>query len=299
MLLKSAFSLLVIAVSVVASPGVARADCAPGSEICASSTSTARRSLPVERAECEPGSELCGASSTPDRREFPSVAPPAKRMTNAERLARGLPLNKPQARATRTSRSSPSDLPPVPYSGIIEVHNADNGNLIGYISKNLVNGGAQFGYDPSIANALLVSFELPAGATSGSPQIHNLNSNPDWPLLGLVQGRDDTDSNVKPGSYQYLYIGGVANPGTQPGDGPTLIDNSYFIGAARTAETSVWTFDAATGSLTLTWVNEDGTLPDLQVWTQSTGLYAGGDKAAFVARYPAPATSVTYKFVPQ
>ena len=32
--------------------------------------------------------------------------------------------------------------------------------------------------------------------------------------------------------------------------------------------------------------------PALQYWTQSTGLYVGGSEAAFVARYPAPATFV-------
>jgi len=60
-------------------------------------------------------------------------------------------------------RSGPSTVPQPPvkitYAGIIEVHNAANGNLLGYISKNLVNGGAQFGFDPSVGNALLVSFQ--------------------------------------------------------------------------------------------------------------------------------------------
>ncbi|KAH8814553.1 hypothetical protein DL96DRAFT_1504618 [Flagelloscypha sp. PMI_526] len=301
MLLKRVFSLLVIAVSAVTSTAVARSDCVPGSEICASSTSTARRSLPIERAECEPGSELCGTLSTAVKRELSSVRPLAKRMTNAERLARGLPLNKPQARASRTRRSSPSDLPPTQHTGVIEVRRADNNNLLGYIGKDLISG-AQSIYTESIADALQVSFELPFGATSGTPQIKNMNSNPDWPLLGLVQGRDNTDSNVNAGSFQYLYMGGVANPGTQPGDRPTSIDNSYstVTGKPRTVETSVWTVDTITGSMTLTWVNEsDGKPFNLQTWTQSIAVYAGGDQGAFGSRYPSPLTTVTYTFVPQ
>ena len=56
--------------------------------------------------------------------------------------------------------------------------------------------------------------------------------------------------------------------------------------------------------------------PALQTWTQSGGLYIGGDQSAFFARYPAPVTAVvssrflsrdtfanrllqTYTFVPQ
>ena len=51
--------------------------------------------------------------------------------------------------------------PPVQitHTGIIEVHNAANGDLLGYVSKNMVNGGAQLGYDPSITNALLTTFQ--------------------------------------------------------------------------------------------------------------------------------------------
>jgi hypothetical protein len=39
--------------------------------------------------------------------------------------------------------------------------------------------------------------------------------------------------------------------------------------------------------------------PALQTWTQSTGLYIGGDQSAFFARYPAPVTpvvSLRYRF---
>jgi len=223
--------------------------------------------------------------------------------SNAELLRRGLPLNNPVLRrGTPARRSAPSSVPPpvkITHAGIVEVHNAANGDLLGYISKNLVNGGAQLGYDPSVANALLVSFQTDSTGSGTDIDISMGNSNPNWPLLGLIQGRDDTDSNFEAGSYQYGYLGGVSNPGTQPGDRPSLIDNSYFIGTPRTAETAVWTFNGSSGKLTPVWINEDGTTPALQTWTQSTGLYIGGDQGAFVSRYPAPATAVTYKFVPQ
>ena len=53
----------------------------------------------------------------------------------------------------------PVQVDKVTYTGVIEILNANNGHVIGYISKNLGNGGTQFVYDPSISNALIVSFQ--------------------------------------------------------------------------------------------------------------------------------------------
>jgi len=230
-------------------------------------------------------------------------------LANAELLRRGLPLKNPvMRRGSPVARHhhQPSSVPPPPttytiHSGVIEVHNSANGNLLGYIGKNLGNGGAQFVYDPALSNALVVSFQTVQGgpATQTHLDISMQNSNPSWPLLGLVQGRDDTTSDLSSGSYQYLYLGGVDNPGTQPGDKPTSIDNSYFIGSPRTAETAVWTFFSSNNTLFPQWINTDGTSPVVQQWTQSTGLYSGGDQNAFFARFPAPVTSLYYIFVPQ
>jgi hypothetical protein len=245
-------------------------------------------------------SEICAGPSKRDFIEHPSRT--IHGLTNAELLRRGLPLNNPiMRRGSPVRRQSPSSVPPpvkTTHAGVVEVHNAADGSLLGYIGKDLLNG-AQLGFKPSIADALLISFETDSTGSGTDIDISMTNSNPSWPLLGLIQGRDDTDSNFAPGSYQYGYLGGVANPGTQPGDGPTLIDNSYPTGTPRTAETAVWTFDGTSGTLTPVWINEDGTTPALQTWTQSTALYIGGDQSAFHSRYPAPVTGVTYKFVPQ
>lgn len=265
---------------------------------------TAVVAAPPNKDACHDSEMKCGHDSHSSKRDF--LEHPARAvhaLTNAELLRRGLPLNNPVLRrGSPVRRSSPSTVPPpvtITHTGIVEVHNAANGNLLGYISKNLGNGGAQFVYDPSVANALLVSFPTDSSGSGTDIDISMANSNPSWPFLGLVQGRDDSDSNLRAGSYQYGYLGGVANPGTQPGDRPTLIGNSYFIGSPRTAETAVWTFDGASGKLTPVWINQDGTTPALQSFTQSTGLYIGGDQSAFFARFPAPVTAITYKFIPQ
>lgn len=239
-------------------------------------------------------------------------------LTNAELLRRGLPPKDPfLRRGTPVRRHQPSSRPDHggdhngnngnhngdhdgdhnknTHTGVIEVLDSDN-NVLGYIAKNLVNGGAQAGYDPSLANALTVSFKS-KGNSDKEVNIVATNFNPSWNFLGMIQGRDDSDSTMKSGSYQYGYLGGVGSPGTKRGDTPTLIDNSYFIGSPRTAETAVWVYDSNTGELTPHWVNPDGTTPNIQYWTQSTGLYFGGDEAAFVARYPAPAKLIKFKFV--
>ncbi|KAH8804251.1 hypothetical protein DL96DRAFT_1562858 [Flagelloscypha sp. PMI_526] len=273
MLLKGIFSLLIAASSIVASPSNAV----------------------FQRAECtDPDSEMCGGNPLAvASRELPHE--PARRMTNAERLARGLPLKSPQMRATRTTRSVPSAGAPVTHTGVLKVKNADNGNEIGFVAKNLVNGGAQFGYDPSLANALVVSFKLPAGAASGRVEMTAVNSDPSWPLLGLVQGRDD-GSNDDGGWY--LYTAGTKS--TPAGSPPLLNSNSYFIGPQRKAESVVWNAAVNAGVITFTqtWIQLDHTEFPLQLWTQSTGLYAGGNMDAFHTRFPAPVTAITYQFVP-
>src|ERR1700679_3529833 len=74
------------------------------------------------------------------------------------------PIGSPVAR----HHHQPSSVPPPPttyttHSGVIEVHNSANGDLLGYIGKNMGNGGAQFVYDPALSNALIVSFKTVQG----------------------------------------------------------------------------------------------------------------------------------------
>lgn len=58
-------------------------------------------------------------------------------------------------------RVTASNVPPTPVTttntGVIEVYDSQD-NLMGYVSKNMVDG-RQYGYDPSLANALSVTFD--------------------------------------------------------------------------------------------------------------------------------------------
>lgn len=242
--------------------------------------------VPVTRTE------TCMAEMCPSSSPSTTVTERSKvedTNTNAYRLSRGLAPLKPKALFSPESAPRPRTSS-VAYRARIAVSDA-NGNLLGYFAKNLVNGGAQAGYDPDIANALLVDFSLPLGVTTGTVEMTAENMNPSWPLVGLVQGRDDTNSVMAPNSYQYGYVAGTTH--TDPNSRPALVDNSYFIGSPRTAESVVWSVDVLALSVAPVWVNPDGTLPTLEFWTQSTGLYFGGSSQAFFARFPAPITKLT------
>jgi hypothetical protein len=113
-------------------------------------------------------------------------------------------------------RASP--LPKVAFRGVIMVTNTANGAVLGYISKTSLNG--QYGYRPLIEDALIVSYRLDVGATMAdnvrihsevsaswlkcaptSPLRQNSDNNGRFPLLALVQGRDDASADLGPGSF--------------------------------------------------------------------------------------------------
>jgi len=224
-------------------------------------------------------------------------------LTNAERLAQGLPLKAPTRRwhaANRRHDATPSTLPTPPSQqrrGVIQVKRADNQNLLGYISKNTFSK-AQYRYQ-TLDDALVVSFALPAGAHSAN----NLNFKPEnsditgFDFLGAVQGRDNTSNDFAVGSYQYGYI---ASTNETPGEsGPQAVGNSYsqVTGTTRASESAVWSYDDNDDSISLTWINSDGSAAPTKMFTQSTALYIGGDSGSFASRYPSPVIDVTFTFV--
>jgi hypothetical protein len=179
------------------------------------------------------------------------------------------------------------------YTAVIRLDHADNGNTLGYISKNAFSG-AQYGVDPDLADALIVQFVLTNTTTATGIDLITLNSSiPNFDHLGLIQGRDDTDSVLQSGSFHYAYFGNT-DP-TPPGATPQTVGNSYTeaTGRSRTSESAVWTVDVNTMTLVPVWTNPDGTTPALALFLQSSVLYASGDRGAFNARYPASTTPFT------
>ncbi|KIO29644.1 hypothetical protein M407DRAFT_242524 [Tulasnella calospora MUT 4182] len=262
-------------------------------------------------------SELCGSiplfDSSPSPVDFaasitkvetPTRSLPERdveQLTNAERFVRGLPPKRPKLlQGSSLRRTQPSPVPLTTYRGMVRIDKEDGTGTLGYLSAHPFSG-AQYRYQPDINDAAIVTFKFDPAQTLGSASefmTENSDIQASFPNLGLVQGRDDTDSNIAAGSFHYLYIAGTTP--TSPDATPQAVPNSYtaVTGTARTAESEVWTFNSDTNALTLQWVNTDGSKPTTILFTQSTALYASADPHAFNARYPASIIRVTYTFVP-
>lgn len=64
----------------------------------------------------------------------------------------------------RVARAIPSGVPTTNYRGLIQVRNSADNSLLGYISKNLLNG-AQMAYDADISQGLIVDFTAAQGSS--------------------------------------------------------------------------------------------------------------------------------------
>ncbi|KAF8149447.1 hypothetical protein B0H34DRAFT_679237 [Crassisporium funariophilum] len=229
--------------------------------------------------------------------------------TNAERLARGLPLKKPTPRRSGVSARQASPLPSTTYTGVIQVFDVASLDVpIGYVSEDSENRRI-LKHRPLLVDAVRVSFNLETGATAGTDiQITMLNSDftQDF-LLGLVQGVQAVDNVMGPASdshdISYFYVAGVRAPGSLPGAVPAVIPNSYttMTGIQRSAISDVWSISLDTGVLTPAWVNPDGTKPAVDFFSAGvTAELYGGDQATFLVQFPleVPNFQVAFKFIP-
>ncbi|KAH9485698.1 hypothetical protein JR316_0002610 [Psilocybe cubensis] len=223
-----------------------------------------------------------------------------RRLTNAMRLALGLPLNPPKSRRA-DARPQVSPVPQTTYEGLIEVRNLTDSSSLGYISFRQRASGV-FRIRPEVEHALIVTFSLDVGATFGSGIGFEMN-NADGPLLGLVQGRENNGSDLSSGSANYLYFNGIGLPGSPPGSVPTELPNTFTLrtGEPRTAESSVWTVDLVTGQLSVVWTNSDGKpATPIHTWVQFNFLYAGGNPDLYQDLFPIyPLSLISLHFVPQ
>ncbi|KAJ7054557.1 hypothetical protein C8F01DRAFT_1374194 [Mycena amicta] len=218
----------------------------------------------------------------------------SRNLSNAERVRRGLPLKAPASRVIHAARTQSSPVPPVTYSGVLQVFSGDVS--LGYIAPDPNYWTPLLTADAN--SALQVSFQLNQGSTAGSQlDFTQLNDNRGG-LFGFVLGRDSTSSDIAPGSFNYLYLDPVATssgPGSTPQSTPSYFSTSS--GLDKQAETSVWSVDLTSGDVSAQWINSDSSAPTTILFVQSNHLYAGGDPDAFHSRFPAPVTAVTLKFI--
>jgi hypothetical protein len=260
--------------------------------------------LETRDGECDtPGAEICGSSfnPTPTGGESPQLINRAPfHLTNAERLRRHqppLPPKRASRRGTPVRKSVDSSVPQTQHRGVIKVTNT-NGEELGYISKNSFSQ-AQYRYQPNRDDALVVTFSLPTGQNSGTG-LNLVTENSDitaYSYLGLVQGRDNTDSTMSTGSFHYGYLAGTTI--TPDNSSPASVDNSYnhATGKTRDAESAVWNIDVSNGAASIRWINPNGVAATISTFSQSTALYFGGDRTQFNSKYPASVTDITFTFV--
>jgi hypothetical protein len=169
---------------------------------------------------------------------------------------------------------------------------------LGFVSASTISR-TQYQYQ-DISNALVVSFQTNSTGVASQLNLAPENSDiPDFSYLGLVEGRENADSNLAAGSFQFTYLAST-NP-TSPGSAPVTVGNSYSAanGVPRTSESAVWNFDPASGDLSAGWVNADKSVPTVQHFAQKGAICVGGDAAAWFAKFgPAPVTVVAFTFVP-
>lgn len=224
-----------------------------------------------------------------------------ERMTNGERLAKGLPLKAPIRRRSRSSlnRLNPRVIPqaiasPAPrqtVTGFLGFKDAA-GQKVGYVRNTMVNN-AQAAFTISQSQAVKVSITFDSSESLPLRlRVSLLNPPPvaGFSLLALIQGRDNLDQDLSPGTFEYVYLGGGVLPGSGPGSTGVSGQNTYTAatGVGRISQTDVWTFDQDSSRVFPSWVNTDGSVQTFAFYTQGNAVYGLMNAVAFAAKYPSP-----------
>ena len=71
------------------------------------------------------------------------------------------------------------------------------------------------------------------------------------PFLGGISGFANSDYNIVPGSYNYIYLGATAQ--TAPGAAPAVSPNTFTIATdvPEAIESAIWSIDLSSSVLSL------------------------------------------------
>ncbi|KAI0773027.1 hypothetical protein BD413DRAFT_611956 [Trametes elegans] len=232
----------------------------------------------------------------------------ARPLTNAQRLARGLPPRSPlhsthahhrgPARRQRAHAPRQSATPCAVSQETGTIRVAPPGlPPKGYVARAPRNGFGEYTLTGQEGDALVVVL-LRCDAGSEPFEIRTLNGIADYTLFGGVVGYGSSDDDLAPGSLNYAYLAATISvpPGpAQPGD------NSHSAASTtpRDVESALWTL-GADRALVPHWVNADGrTARAVHVVdvARADALALTGDVAAFAAAY-GPAAELVFEFVP-
>ncbi|KAL0957093.1 hypothetical protein HGRIS_003188 [Hohenbuehelia grisea] len=176
------------------------------------------------------------------------TAPPPlpKRLTNAQRLARGLPPNPPVRRKNskrngQVRRENPSPLPAV----VGYIRCTCDKTVVGVPAGGAVwfgqnaNSWGEYGATASQNDALVVN--VPGGSSS-AVDLTTMNGNlkTSFPNIVAVMGFASTNNNLGPGSYHYTYFS--ASTSTPPSS-PAVVQPNAFSSASgmpKGVESAIW-----------------------------------------------------------
>jgi len=238
-------------------------------------------------------------------------------LSNAHRLALGLPLNPPKRRkfpgarrdgaSATTSATSSTSVTATTTSTSVATPTPTFANLVGHILVLNANTSLVLGYLAEgttfnhfgvsvIGSALTVSFNVdPTATVSNTIDITaSASYAATWPLMGGIVGVVSTDDSLSTGSSNYAYVQGTVE--TPAGSPPAAVSNSYPV--SEHAESAIWSYNSVTLAITPQWVNTDSSLPptSLVYVSSSNAIILTGDVASFETPFSS-SSPVTFTFV--
>ncbi|KAI8970753.1 hypothetical protein BD414DRAFT_233499 [Trametes punicea] len=234
-------------------------------------------------------------------RALPLATPDAARsLTNAQRLARGLPPRSPRFGTRRRAlapRQSSTPCTLSPTTGVIRVTSApeDGTSVVGYISRT-PNSFGQYTVTASTDQALEIDI-FPCHSYSEPFNIQATNGLSSYPYFGAVVGFSSASADLEAGSSNYAALAGTSSVPFGPAQ-PAPNAFNAATGLTRDVESAIWTLSGST--LVPVWANSDGTAthPKLLYSPAANAIALVGDKQAFTDNY-GTATAVSLTFVPQ
>ncbi|KAJ7463328.1 hypothetical protein FB451DRAFT_1403972 [Mycena latifolia] len=226
-----------------------------------------------------------------------SAVVPARELTNAERLRRGLPPRAPiNLRRTGSRLAKRSALPGVTICGYILVKSSQDYHVFGYLSPSLNDFGQTAYMQTSTQGALKFDLTYYPDDPSAPVNLRLKNSPAVEDYLGGVSGYASSSDDLAYGSTDYMVIGPVAKtPARSP---PIHGDNAFGDATSidEAMESAIWRY--AYGQLSVQWVNTDGSLPTTRIgYVQEEPMFIlSADLPAFVDDYGV-GTPVFFTFV--
>ncbi|KAJ7885421.1 hypothetical protein B0H13DRAFT_2666890 [Mycena leptocephala] len=176
--------------------------------------------------------------------------------TNAQRLARGLPLLKPRFRdPLHPPPARRSSTPPVTVRCNIKVASYDTPeNVYGYLAPDIDPYGTLGTFLPDQTGAVEVSFTYSSGSYTQLDLA--VTNSPSYPVIVAYYFGSTLDRDTSPWSDMRLGFTGSTPPGSPP------VAAHSGLGDARNTqfptESAIWSYDKTSRMITPQWINPPG-----------------------------------------